>query len=60
MDQAKISHLVSESVEDVLVMGLTDAHADHVPQIPQHGHEGKRLVVCAAETAFISMFDLSF
>lgn len=28
------------------MMSLTDASGDHVPQVPQHGHERKRVVVC--------------
>lgn len=35
------------------MMSLTDALGDHVPQVPQHGHEGKRLIVCTAERAFM-------
>ena len=49
------SHLVGQSVKDLLVMSLTDALSDHVPQVPQHGHEWKRLIVCTVETLFISL-----
>lgn len=44
-------HLIGQSAQDLLVMPLTDALSDHVPQVPQHGHEGKRLVVCTVETS---------
>jgi len=49
------SHLVGQLVEDLVVMSLADARRDHVPQVPQHGHEGKRLTVCTAGNIFISM-----
>lgn len=53
----QIIHLISQSAEDFLVMGLADAPSDHVPQVPQHGHEWKRLIVCTAKTLFINMCD---
>lgn len=34
-------------------MGLADAFGNHVPQVPQHGHEWKRLVVCIEMTILI-------
>lgn len=52
-DAAVTSHLIGQPAEDLLVMSLTDALGDHVPQVPQHGHEGKRLIVCTAERAFM-------
>lgn len=39
------------------MVGLADALSDHVPQVPQHGHEWKRLIVCTTETSFINMHD---
>ena len=53
----QIIHLISQSAEDFLVMSLADALNDHVPQVPQHSHEWKRLIVWTAKTLFISMRD---
>lgn len=43
-------HLIGQSAEDLVVMSLTDALSNHVPEISQHGHEWKRLGVCEGET----------
>lgn len=51
------AHLIGQSAEDLLVMSLTDALNNHVPQVPQHGHEWKRLIVCTGERLFINMHD---
>ncbi len=40
------AHLRGQSVEDLSMMFLTDAHRDHVPQVPQHCHKRKRLSIC--------------
>lgn len=53
----EISHLIGQSAEDLLVMGIADARSDHVPQVPQHGHKRKRLIVCTAETLLEKMYD---
>lgn len=37
-------------------MGLADALGNHVPQVPQHGHEWKRLIVCVEMTVLIIMY----
>lgn len=39
------SHLIGQPAEDLLVMSLADSFSDHVPQVPQHGHEWKRSAV---------------
>lgn len=50
-------HLIGQPAEDLLMVGLADALSDHVPQVPQHGHEWKRLIVCMTEILFINVHD---
>lgn len=35
-------------------MSFTDALTDHVPQVPQHGHEWERIVVCMVNTQCVT------
>lgn len=44
--QTNSDHLIGESAEDLLMMCLTDSLGNDVPQVPQHCHEWKRLIVC--------------
>lgn len=43
--QTHLKHLIGESAEDLLMMWLTDSLGNHVPQVPQHCHEWKRIIV---------------
>lgn len=40
-----VCYLSLESFEDAGVMIGTDALCDQIPQIPQHGHEGQRVLI---------------
>lgn len=53
-------HLIGQSAEDLVVMSLTDALSNHVPQISQHGHEWKRLGVCKGETLSVCVCVIMF
>lgn len=55
MRYMKIAHLIAQLAENLIVMVLTDALGNHVPQVSQHGHEWKRLIVCTEKALFISV-----